>query len=94
MDFGGDDDGLLHKVAAEKKAQLEGAEAILLPLFIIVAVIVFAVCFWRYEIGLLLSIGAAIIPIPVLGFGVAVPIGYILGKRTARRLKSRISDPS
>ena len=89
MDFGGDDNGLLRSVAAEKRVQLKAAEAILLPLFIIVAVSVFALCFWRYEIGLPLSIGAAVLVVPAMGLGVALPIGYVLGKRAARRLTRR-----
>jgi len=94
MDFGGDDDGLLHKVVAEKKAHLKNAEAILLPLFIVVAVIVFVLCFWHYEISLPFSIGITILVVPAMLFGVAFPVGYILGKRAARRLKSRIHDQS
>jgi hypothetical protein len=93
--MGFDDSSELYAVvAAEKAAQLNRAQAVLLPLFIIAAVAVFAVCFWQFEIGLALSIGAALLTFPVLGLGVAVLIGYILGKRAARRLISRgLNEP-
>jgi VIT1/CCC1 family predicted Fe2+/Mn2+ transporter len=80
-------DGVARKVAAERDAQLETAKKVLLPLFVKAAIAVLALAFWRYEIGLPLSIGAAILTIPAMGIGVALPIGYMLGKRTARHLK-------
>jgi hypothetical protein len=83
------DDQLPHELAAEKAAQIEGATVVLKPLIFILAVIVFALCFWRYDIGLVLSIGAAILVVPIMGLGVVLPIGYVLGKRAARRFKTR-----
>jgi hypothetical protein len=73
----------------EKQAQLEGASVVLKPLFIVGAVIVFALCFWWINVGLLFSIIAAIIAYPLMLLGIALPIGYVLGKRAARRLKAR-----
>jgi hypothetical protein len=55
---------LVRELAAEKATQLDGVKAILKPLVILVAIIVFIVCFWQYEIGLLYSIGAAFLTIP------------------------------
>jgi len=83
---------LARELAIEKEAQIEGAKAVLKPLTFLAAIIVFAVCFWALEIGLPLSIAAAILAILAMGLGVALPIGYILGKRAARRLKMRIRD--
>jgi hypothetical protein len=83
------DERLAHELAAEKAAQIEGAKVVLKPLVFIVAFIVFALCFWRYDLGLVLSIGAAILVVPIMGLGVALPIGYVLGKRAARRAQGR-----
>jgi hypothetical protein len=94
MDFDERINGLVREIAAEREAQLEAAKVVLRPLLVVVAIIVFALCFWGYEIGLPLSIGVAILTMPAMGLGVALPIGYILGKRAARRLKSRIRDAS
>jgi hypothetical protein len=74
-----------YDLAGEKKAQIEGASLVLRPLTFAVAVVVFALCFWRYDIGLLLSIGAAILTFPAFGLGISFPVGYVLGKRAARR---------
>jgi hypothetical protein len=76
------------ELAAEKAAQIEGAEVVLKPLVFIAALIMFALCFWRYDLGLVLSIGAAILVVPIIGLGVALPVGYVLGKRAARRAKA------
>ena len=77
------------ELAAEKAAQIEGAKVVLKPLIFIVAFIVFALCFWGYDLGLVLSIGAAILVVPIFLLGVALPVGYLLGKRAARRFKAR-----
>jgi hypothetical protein len=82
------DERLPRELAAEKAAQIEGAEVVLKPLVCIVALIVFALSFWRYDLGIVLSIGAAILVVPIMGLGVALPIGYVLGKRAARRAKA------
>jgi hypothetical protein len=82
------DEQLPPELAAEKAAQIEGAKVVLKPLIFIVALIVFAVCFWRYDLGIVLSIGAAILAVPIMGLGIALPVGYILGKRAARRFKA------
>jgi hypothetical protein len=90
MDQMNDDDELINQLmrelAAEKDAQIEGAKLVIKPVVFIAAVTVFILCFWWYEIGLLLSIGAATLAIPTIGAAVAIPIGYILGKRAARQL--------
>jgi Flp pilus assembly protein TadB len=78
------------KLKLEREAQLEGAKAALLPFYIVVAGLVFVLCFWRFNEGLVLSIGAALLTILLIGLGVAVPVGYFLGKRAAKRLKSRL----
>jgi hypothetical protein len=83
---------LIRDIAAEKDAQMKSAKAVMKPLIFIVAIIVFSLCLWRYDIGLMLSIGAAILTFPVMLIGVAFPVGYILGKRAARRLKVRIGN--
>lgn len=72
-------------LAAEKAAQIERARVVLKPLVFVVALIVFALCFWRYDLGLVLSIGTAILVYPIMLVGVALPVGYVLGKRAARR---------
>jgi hypothetical protein len=77
------------ELAAEKAAQIEGAKVVLKPLVFAVAFIVFALCFWRYDLGLVLSIGAAILVYPIMLVGGALPVGYVLGKRAARRFKAR-----
>jgi hypothetical protein len=81
--------GKMDDLAVEKAAQIEGAKVVLKPLIFIVAAIVFVLCYWRYDVGLALSIGAAVLTYPVLGFVLAVPAGYVLGKRAARRHKMR-----
>jgi hypothetical protein len=83
------DERLPRELAAEKAAQIEGAKVVLKPLVFIVALIVFGLCFWRYDVGLVFSIGAAIMVVPIMGVGVAFPIGYVLGKRAAKRAKKR-----
>jgi hypothetical protein len=81
---------LLRDLAAEKAAQLEGAKAVLAPLTFMVAVAVFAVCFWRYDVGLTSSIAAAIVTVPAMLLGVALPTGYVLGRRAAQRFKAHL----
>jgi hypothetical protein len=83
---------LVRELAAEKEAQLEAAKPMLKLLVLIAAIVMFILCFWRYEIGLLLSIGAATLTIPAIGLAVALPIGYFLGKRAAWRFKMRIRE--
>lgn len=83
---------LIHELAAEKAAQIEGAETVLKSLAVIVVILVFVACFWWYEIGLLLSIGAALVTLLVIGLGIALPIGRILGRRAARRFIVRMRD--
>jgi TRAP-type C4-dicarboxylate transport system permease small subunit len=83
---------LVRELAAEKAAQLEGAKAVISLLAFIVVVAVFALCFWRYDIGVVPSVGAAILAIPVIWLGGALPIGYVLGIRAARRFKARLHD--
>jgi hypothetical protein len=80
---------LADEVAAEKRAQLEGATAVLKPLTIVADLTVFAVSFWRYNIGLALSIGATVLAHFLIKAGLGLPIGYVLGKRSAQRLKMR-----
>ena len=82
---------LMHELAAEKAAQLEGANTVIKPLTVIVDIGAFAVCYWRYDLGLILSVGAGVLAHVVMQL-VAFPVGYILGKRAARRLKERIQD--
>ena len=48
-----------------------------------------ALCFWKYNMGVVLSIGAAILTIPAILLGVALPIGYFLGRRAVGRFKMR-----
>jgi hypothetical protein len=89
------DDGtnrLVQELAAEKEAQIEGAKAVLKPLIFIAAIASFILCFWRYDLGLLVSIGVAALTVPALGLVAALPIGYVLGKTAARRFKSRLRD--
>jgi len=82
------DEQLPPELAAEKAAQIEGAKVVLKLLILVVAFIVFALCFWRYALGLVLSIGAAILVVPIMVVGVGLPVGYVLGKRAARRFKA------
>ena len=86
-------DRLIQELAAEKEAQIEGAKAVIKALICGAAIAVFIVCFWWYDVGLLLSIGAAVLTLPVLSVGVSLSIGYVLGKRTARRFKVRLAQP-
>ena len=86
-------DRLIQELAAEKEAQIEGAKAVIKALICVAAIAVFIVCFWWYDVGLLLSIGAAVLTLPVLSVGVSLSIGYVLGKRTARRFKVRLAQP-
>lgn len=86
-------DRLIQELAAEKEAQLEGAKAVIKPLIFVAAIAIFIVCFWWYDAGLLLSIGAAVLTLPVLSMGISLPIGYILGKRAVRRFKVRLAQP-
>ncbi len=57
----------------------------------IVSVIVFVLCFWKFQIGLLLSLVVAAVTWPLMLVGVALPLGYVLGKRSARRYKERLA---
>lgn len=84
-------DKLAKELLAEKTAQLEGAELVLKIIAAIVCIIVFAVCFWWYEIRLLFSIGLAILSFPAIAIA-SLPIGYVLGKRATRRFEARISS--
>jgi hypothetical protein len=83
---------LADEVAAEKRAQLEGASAVLKPLAFVADLVVFALCYWRFNLGLILSIGWAVLTHFVVMGGLGLPIGYILGRRSARRLKARIGE--
>jgi hypothetical protein len=83
------DEQLPPGLVAEKAAQIEGAKVVLKLFICVVAFIVFALCFWRYDLGLVLSIGAAILVVPIMVVGVGLPVGYALGKRAARRFKAR-----
>lgn len=80
----------IHELLTKREAQLKTATLILKPLTIVAAVVVFALCFWRYEMGLLLSVGVAILTFPAMGLGVALPVGYFLGRNAARRLKRKL----
>ena len=83
---------LLAGVAAEKKVQLDRARAILKPIISLASVIVFALCFWRYNLGVVLSVAAAVLTFLILPAGFGIPVGYILGQRAARRFKASIGD--
>jgi Zn-dependent membrane protease YugP len=47
------------------------------------------VCYWKYEIGLLLAVGAALLTVIAVRL-IALPIGYVFGRRAVRRFKMRI----
>jgi len=83
---------MTHDLAAEKEAQLGKAKAVLRPLMSIVAVVVFVLCFWKFQIGLVPSLIAAALTFLAMLFGVVLPVGYILGRRAARRYKERLRD--
>jgi len=53
---------------------------------------VFALCFWWYDMGLLLSIAVAMLTFTAIGLGVELPLGYFLGRRSARQFITRIRD--
>lgn len=80
----GEINSLLQDAQVDKEAQMR----VLKPVIFVAAIIVFFLCFWQWDIGLPLSIGAAILTIPTVGF----PIGYIFGKHAARRLRTRMRD--
>jgi hypothetical protein len=80
------------ELAAEKQLQLERAEAVIQPLTFVAAVIVFAVCFWRYSLDFPVSIGAALLTVPAMGLCVSLPIGYILGNRAVWRFNTRLRN--
>jgi hypothetical protein len=40
--------------------------------------------------GLLLSVGVATLTFPAMGLGVALTVGYILGRKAAWRLKRKL----
>jgi hypothetical protein len=88
----GSDQQLMRDLMAEKEAQIEGATVIIKPLLFIAVIGVFALCFWQYELGLLLSTGAAILTVPAVSLGVCLPVGRILGTRAARRYQHRLLD--
>ena len=85
-------DDELSRLVDEKRAQLEGATAVLKPLAIVADLVVFALCFWRYNFGVVLSIGAAVLTHFVVIAGLSFSIGYVLGKRSARCLPSICSQ--
>ena len=93
FDFDERTNRLIQELAAEKEAQIEGAKAVIKPLTFVAAIATFVVCFWLNDVGLLLSILAAVLTVPVLTVGVSLPIGYVLGKSAARRLKARLGEP-
>lgn len=80
----------LDELGAEKQAQLRTAKAVLRPVTFIAVVTAFALCFWKFGLGLLLSIVVAALIFPVMLFVVVLPVGYVLGKRSARRFKERL----
>jgi uncharacterized protein (DUF58 family) len=84
---------IAEELAAEKRAQLEGAQAVIKPLTLIACGAAFALAFWPYNLGLLLSLGTAFLAFLAMGLFVSVPAGYVLGRRAARRLKERIGEP-
>jgi len=85
-----DVEGLLKanpELAREKAYQLEGSLVVLKPFTYLAVVATFVVCFWWYDIGLLFSIGAALLSYIVLMVFIAIPVGYVLGQRAARRYR-------
>jgi hypothetical protein len=82
----------LLELDAERRGQIEGATLILKPLTFIAVVVVFALCFWRFDLGLVLSIVATIFTLPIISLTIAFPVGQILGRRAARRLKARMGQ--
>jgi hypothetical protein len=78
-------DQFVQNLLVERSAHIEGVKIVLKPLILVAAITVFALCFWHFELGLLVSIGAAILTIPVFAAGISIPVGYMLGARTGRR---------
>ena len=68
----------LLQLAAERHAQLEGAKVVLRPLTLIIAISAFAICYWRYDFGLFLSLLAALLVIPIVGLGA----GWLYSRQT------------
>jgi hypothetical protein len=60
------------------------------PLIFTADFIAFAASFWGYKNGFLLSITLAILTHFAMLIGVGLPIGYVLGKRAARRFQGRL----
>jgi hypothetical protein len=80
-------DRLIQELAAEKEDQIEVVMMIISPLILVAAIAVFIVCFWPYDAGLLISVGAAVLTLPVLTEGAGFLIGKVGGKRATRRFK-------
>ena len=78
-------DRLIQELAAEKEDQIEVVMMIISPLILAAAIAVFIVCFWPYDAGLLISVGAAVLTLPVLTEGASFLIGKVGGKRATRR---------
>jgi hypothetical protein len=81
-------------LAAETPAQIEVAGVVLKSLIFAADLAVFAICHWHFKLGLLLSIGAAVVVHFALLIGIVLPVGYVLGKRSAQRLKTLRPDAS
>jgi len=80
--------------ATQKRAQLGKAEAVLWPVSLILAIVVFGLSFWWLELGLLLSVVAAVITIPTIGLCVGLPLGYFLGNRAAKHIREIAENPN
>ena len=85
-------DRLIQELAAEKEDQIEVVMMIISPLILVAAIAVFIVCFWPYDAGLLISVGAAVLTLPVLTEGASFLIGKVGGKRATRRFKERLAN--
>jgi hypothetical protein len=84
---------LIQELAAEKEDQIEVVMMIISPLILVAAIAVFIVCFWPYDAGLFISVGAAVLTLPVLTEGASFLIGKVVGKRATRRFKERLAQP-
>jgi hypothetical protein len=85
---------LVGELSAERRGQLEGAGILLKPLIFIADLIAFLVFYWGYNNGFVISISLAILTHYAMLLGVAFPIGYVLGRRAARRLKADLMGSS